>query len=82
MSRDEPERTTEFEAQHAAIIARTLGWADEAAARRDYAEAIRWIETVRALGNELSREYKAKHARWLNAIGIEPRTEAARPRVE
>jgi hypothetical protein len=74
MSRDEPERTTEFEAQHAAIIARILGWADEAAARRDYSAAVRWVETVRALGNKLPGEYKAKYARWQNAIEIEPRT--------
>jgi hypothetical protein len=74
MNGDQSERTTEFEAQHAAIIARTLGWADEAAARRDYAQAVRWVETVRGLGNELPGEYKAKHARWQNAIETEPRT--------
>ena len=30
----------DFEAAHAAIIARTLRWADEAAARQDYGEAL------------------------------------------
>jgi hypothetical protein len=64
-----------FEAEHAAIIGRTLRWADAAAARRDYAEAIRWVETVRALGQGLPDEYKTKHASWVNAIDRERRTE-------
>jgi hypothetical protein len=64
-----------FEAKHAAIIGTTLRWADDAAARRDYAEAVRWIETVCAVGHDLPDEYKAKHASWLNAIARERRTE-------
>jgi hypothetical protein len=65
---------TGFEARHAAIIGRTLGWADDAAARHDYTQAVRWLETVRALGEDLPDEYRTKHARWLNAIEHEPRT--------
>jgi hypothetical protein len=68
MSRDESERATAFEAKHAAIIARTLGWADEAAARRDYVQAVRWVETVRGLGHALPDDYEAKYETWLNAI--------------
>lgn len=68
MSGGEPERVAEFEAQHAAIIARTLRWADEAAARQDYAQAVRWIETVRGLGHDLADEYQAKCEIWLNAV--------------
>ena len=45
--------TKSFEARHAAIIARTLRWADEAAARGDYTEAVRWVEIVH--GSLLSR---------------------------
>jgi hypothetical protein len=69
MSSGERDRVSAFEANHAAIIARTLRWADEAAARRDYVEAVRWIDTVRSLGDNLSEEYTAKHQRWLDAIG-------------
>jgi hypothetical protein len=54
-----------FESQHAAIIARTLRWADEAAARCDYAEAVRWVETVRSLGEALPGHYEAKRRVWL-----------------
>jgi hypothetical protein len=73
MSRDEPERVAAFEAKHAAIIARTLRWAEEAAARHDYARAVQWIETVRGLGEGLSDEYEAKHVTWLHALDRERR---------
>jgi len=68
MSRDEAHRAPAFEAQHAAIIARTLRWADEAAARHDYVEAVRWVETIRSLGQGLPDEYEAKRESWLGAI--------------
>lgn len=54
-----------FESKHAAIIARTLRWADEAAARCDYDEALRWIETVRSLGESLPQHYETKRRAWL-----------------
>jgi ribosomal protein L17 len=62
------DRASGFEARHAAIIARTLRWANDAAARREFAEAVRWVETVRALARELPDEYKARYASWLRAI--------------
>jgi non-homologous end joining protein Ku len=68
MSRSERERVAAFEARHAAIIARTLRWADEAAARRDYVRAVHWIEAVRRLGDALPDEYEAKRETWVNAI--------------
>lgn len=76
MSGQDPEPVPDFEAKHAAIIARTLGWADHAAARRDYAQAIHWVETVRGLGHELPHEYEAKYEAWLTAAG----SAAPRPR--
>jgi hypothetical protein len=68
MSSGEPQRANPFEAQHAAIVARTLRWADEAAARHDYVEAIRWVETIQSLGEGLPPEYEAKRETWLGAI--------------
>jgi hypothetical protein len=53
-----------FESKHAAIIARTLRWADEAAARRGYGEALRWVETVRSLEEALPEHYEAKRRVW------------------
>lgn len=46
------------------IIGRTLRWADEAAARRDYVEALRWVDTVRSLGEALPGHYEAKRRVW------------------
>jgi hypothetical protein len=57
-----------FEAKHAEIIARTLRWADEAAARRDYVEALRWVEKVRSLGQTLPDAYEAKRQAWLQTV--------------
>ena len=62
------DRADGFEANHAAIIARTLRWADEAAGRDDYAEALRWIETVQSLGEALPSDYEAKRRDWLEAL--------------
>lgn len=62
------DRSEGFEAKHAAIIARTLRWADEAAERDDYAEALRWIETVQGLGEALPDDYEAKRRGWLQAL--------------
>jgi hypothetical protein len=53
-----------FESQHAEIIGRTLRWADEAAARQDYVEALRWVETVQGLGEALPGQYEAKRRVW------------------
>ena len=71
------DRSEGFEAKHAAIVARTLGWADEAAGRHDYAEALRWIETVQGLGEPLPSDYEAKRAAWrraLDRVGTAPRS--------
>ena len=77
------DRSDDFEAKHAAIISRTLGWADEAAGRDDYLEALRWIETVQGLGAALPSDYEAKRQGWLDALDrIEPspRPRERRPR--
>jgi hypothetical protein len=68
MSENGREGPKDFEATHAAIIARTLRWADEAAARQDYGEALRWTETVRGLADTLPADYEAKRRRWLRAL--------------
>jgi hypothetical protein len=62
------DRSDGFEAKHAAIIATTLRWADEAAARHDYAQALRWIDTVESLGQTLPSDYEAKRRGWLDAV--------------
>jgi hypothetical protein len=48
-------------------IAATLRWADAAAARHDYDEALHWLDTVAAMRDELPDGYAAKRAIWQNA---------------
>jgi hypothetical protein len=68
MNENGNEAQNDFEATHAAIIARTLRWADEAAARQDYREALRWVETVRNVSDALPDEYEVKRRRWMQAL--------------
>ncbi len=51
--------------------ARTLDWADEAASRHDYVEAVRWVKTVRRLGPELPDGYETKYETWLSALDFD-----------
>ncbi|HET8978969.1 MAG TPA: hypothetical protein VFN87_12475 [Solirubrobacteraceae bacterium] len=50
--------------RHARAVARTLEFADEAALRRDYTDALAWLQTLEAIGHELSDAYLAKRASW------------------
>ena len=54
-------------AKHRAAVANTLGWADDAARQGDYAEALAWLETLVAVGEPLTPEYRAKRAAWQEA---------------
>lgn len=58
------ELQTDRAARHHAAVGRTLVWAEDAATRGDYAEALAWIETLEALGDELASEYQAKREAW------------------
>ena len=73
--------STAFESKHAAIIARTLRWADEAAARLDYVEALRWVETVRSLGEALPEHYEAKRRVWCQLASASGYTKPTNPGV-
>lgn len=48
-------------------IAATLRWADAAAARHDYREALHWLDTVAARCDELPDAYTVKRATWQDA---------------
>lgn len=68
MSESGHEHTESFEAKHAAIIARTLRWADDAAERGNWREALRWVEKVRSLGQPLPADYEEKRQAWVEAV--------------
>jgi hypothetical protein len=54
--------------RHKAAVARSLGWAEEAAARGDYAEALSWVQVVQAIGDQIPIEYQTKRRAWLSAL--------------
>ena len=51
-------------ATHERAVAQTLGWADEAAARGDHADALSWLKVLDAIGEQLSHEYQSKRESW------------------
>ncbi|HZE06488.1 MAG TPA: hypothetical protein VE127_14760 [Solirubrobacteraceae bacterium] len=55
--------------RHLEAVRRTLRWADEAAYRGDYREAVAWLETIAAIGDALPAPYQAKHRKWVAALG-------------
>jgi hypothetical protein len=57
--------------RHAAAVANTLRWADDAAACGDHADAVSWVETVLAIGDELPEEYAAKRDIWRRKLARE-----------
>ena len=53
--------------RHQAAVANSLSAADAAAADGDLADAVAWLETIRAIGDELPPEYELKLERWRQA---------------
>jgi hypothetical protein len=54
--------------RHMAAVARSFGWADEAAARGDHADALSWVGVVEAIGDLIPIEYQTKRRAWLSAL--------------
>lgn len=68
---DEPRLNPET--RHRAAVARSLGWADDAAARDDHTDALSWLGTIEAIGDHLTPEYEAKRQTWLELAGANRR---------
>ena len=77
----QPDQHADRDGGHAAAVARSLRWADEAAGRADWADALAWIAVVEAGGDTLPDEFRAKRERWLAARGgkRESREQASPP---
>lgn len=56
------------DARHARAVANSLRLATEAAERGDYVEALAWVDTVRAIGEDLPPELHASRNSWLEQI--------------
>jgi hypothetical protein len=61
----------ESESKHLAAVARSLEWADEAAERGNYRDALGWLQAVEAAGDELPETYEAKRNAWLLTISAQ-----------
>jgi hypothetical protein len=55
--------------RHAQAVANSLRLAGEAAARGDYVEALAWVDTVRAIGDDLPVELESQRSAWLQELG-------------
>ena len=53
----------------APTVAPLLEWADEAASRADYVDALTWLRSVESAGPPLPEGYAAKRQRWRRATG-------------
>jgi hypothetical protein len=54
--------------RHQAAVANTLGWADEAAARHDFRDALAWLNTLEAIGETLPDRYVHLHEVWTRCL--------------
>ena len=68
-------------AKHLAAVARTLQWADECADRGDLLDAIAWLGTLEAIGDEVPEVYAFRRDSW-SAELARTRAKAAAARRE
>lgn len=59
-------------------IDQALAWADGAAARGDYAGALRWLHTAEMDGHALPAAYLGKREEWRSALSEPPERDARR----
>ncbi|HZE18299.1 MAG TPA: hypothetical protein VE197_22850 [Mycobacterium sp.] len=52
------------EAKHEQAVARTLEFAEDAACRGDFTDALAWLATLEAIGRRLPSEYLTKREEW------------------
>lgn len=67
MSTERP-RADAQDPRHARAVSNSLRLAAEAAARGDYVEALAWVDTVQAIGEELPPELQASRSEWLEHL--------------
>ncbi|MGN6372341.1 MAG: hypothetical protein ACTHM1_05040 [Solirubrobacteraceae bacterium] len=86
MSAERPQADAQA-SRHTRAVANSLRLATEAAARGDYVEALAWVDTVRAIGEELPHELQASRSAWLEHLRQgdghgdgASRTDGARPK--
>lgn len=75
------DQCAEREAKHFAAVTSTLQWADDSAERGDYFDALAWLDTIEAIGDELPEIYQTRRVSWSTQLGASPGRpdETARP---
>ena len=71
MSAQPPGTDTSATSRHLAAVARSLEWAEQAAERGNYADALGWVQVVQVIGEQLSDEFEAKRGVWLTALAAD-----------
>jgi len=71
--------TAAREEKHERAVARTLEFAEEAASRSDFSEALAWLETLDAIGRRLPSEYVSKRLEWRLAAADDRPVPGRRP---
>ena len=64
IGRSAPDYRVKREDRHLAAVATTLQWADESADREDYFDAVAWLETLEAIGDEFPEVYEIRRRSW------------------
>jgi len=67
MSEVRDDKVSPAQARHQRAVARTLERADDAAERGDHVTALGWLQTLEAIGDDLSSEYQRKREEWRRA---------------
>ena len=63
--------------RHLAAVRRSLGWAEDAAQRGDYADALGWVRVVEAVGGPLPDIYITQRQAWACALAEHQASEGA-----
>ena len=63
------DQSAKREAKHLVAVARTLQWADESAEHGHYFDALAWLDTVEAIGDELPEVYEIRRDSWSAQLG-------------
>lgn len=58
------QQSSGHEERHNRAIAQTLSWADEAAAREAYDDALEWLRTVEVVDGALSQGWQRTQTSW------------------
>ncbi len=57
--------------KHAQAVTRTLEFAEEAAGRGDFTDALAWLQTIEAVDRRLPGQYETRREEWRLALAAD-----------